>query len=295
MKKQISCSECQNKIADHQNSYSLQKNQDRHFCSRFCLEQFYHEQREYFADWGRGLGFAPENLPPGTSANNTNNANKDLSGIKLDSFQFPNSWNLPLGCFLYQNEKNFIIRIYLLTELDYPLLLLYETQTNAGNEARYFLDELREKNENLKQEREELMISPELSFELDQMRSSLLADLIKHKSDTDIGLESCELYSGYIETTLQSPDEVYAFSYKNGKNLQIFQKSLFDQFPLNHLPCYYLVICYELTQTSRFADQKDLIDQDDPVFLPLLCFPTQDENLVSYYRRGEVLMRRSLN
>jgi len=143
------------------------------------------------------------------------------------------------------------------------------------------------------QEREEVYLSRETLGEIDQMRSELLSELISRRKDSDIALEEFESFGHYLTQTLEKPDEIYEFLTKNNEKILVHISDHHSH--TKDKTFYYYVLCWEIPP-QKITDErsKDLI-QRSPIILPVLGFPSMDQTIYNFYRKGHCVSKRSLN
>jgi hypothetical protein len=281
------CHQCEQKITGYQNLYTCELKDKSHFCSKSCLNHYFVPHRKYFNRDSLGINILP--LSPSSLT---------VEGIKVSEVFLQSPWEADTKASIYQNENCYYFKIEILNKFNHPIYVLTEGTALEINFIHQYLGQFMVNRKQKEAEAdddasmadsEEFFISTELSLKLDQMRSELLADFLKNRSKGDIGPETHDLYAPYLTQTMEHPDEMFEanLTKKNSCLLQIFCK----QIPIGFLPSdqagfTYIVICYLLNQEN---------DDEDPVYLPLLSFPTRDRNLIQHYQSHQLVNKHSLN
>ena len=126
-----------------------------------------------------------------------------------------------------------------------------------------------------KEEPVDIELPADIMDSLDLKKSTFLAELMLHRKDEDIQFEQFHLYDEYLSQTLEKPDEIYEFVDEEGDSLNTYIKS----FKLDSKAFYYVVICYPYT----------IIEENKKALLPILTFPSIDNELYPLYAKGNKL------
>jgi hypothetical protein len=108
-------------------------------------------------------------------------------------------------------------------------------------------------------------------------KSEQLALLLERKATSDIDFEKFALYDDYIKPTLEDADEVYEYEDDSMDTIATYIKS----FKKQDLNFYYVVMCLQID----FNDQKG----SKRAMLPILTFPSIDNELYTFYAVGKSL------
>jgi len=170
---------------------------------------------------------------------------------------------LYLLCLIYQKKPSFI---FFIGETHDEKILNYYRQGESIKDIAAYLAEIPD--------------SPESMGASDEMlegkKSRLLAELLEKRSPSDIPFESFLLYDKNIATTLQDPDEVYAYKDIENDQIYVYFKALVE----GKKTYYQIVLALMLDhETSEVHD----------VVVPILSFPTLDPELYKSYQIGKQL------
>lgn len=114
-------------------------------------------------------------------------------------------------------------------------------------------------------------IDPEIVEQIELKKSTLLAFHLLHRKDADIPFEAYEMYSEFIEGTLDNPDETYMSEDDNGED-HITHIKAFDR---DGISFFYIAICIRVS-----------VDEESDLMIPVYSFPTIDGQLCDAYRTG---------
>jgi hypothetical protein len=136
-------------------------------------------------------------------------------------------------------------------------------------------------------EKEQLVLPQDVIDNIENLRSSYLADYLHVRSESDIPMEKFSYYDNCIEPCISEPDEVCEFIDKSGCILNTHIKS-FSYAPEDSF--FYYVICLKLDE--KFKDQET---PDEDVLIPVLSFPSNSRDIYSHFRKGDMITRKSVN
>ena len=108
---------------------------------------------------------------------------------------------------------------------------------------------------------------------LESKKSSLLADLLTKRLDSDISFEEFTNYEFCFQETLETPDEVFESKDKEGDVFFTYIKS----FIKDQSNFFYIISCLKRVSAESTEDVS--------VF-PVLAFPTNDMDLYLEFRSG---------
>lgn len=166
-------------------------------------------------------------------------------------------------CFVFNKMPSFVLAItatsneYLLQQFQFGKKVEVSTDYAAKNKTS--IDE----------------IDPEILEEIELKKSSLLAFHLSHCKEADIPFEAFEMYSEYIEGTLEKPDEVYRASDEFGDE-HLTHIRAFDR---DGISFFYIAICIQVS-----------VDEENDLLIPVYSFPTIDGVLCDHYRKGEKII-----
>lgn len=119
---------------------------------------------------------------------------------------------------------------------------------------------------------EEVNLPADLVEDLELKKSEYLADFIERRNDSDIEIELFTEYEQYLNLTLDDPDEEYMQEDDAGDEIMTFIKS----FQMNGKSFFYIACCVKLT----------LVQVKEKVMIPILSFPSIDQELYKFYAVG---------
>lgn len=120
---------------------------------------------------------------------------------------------------------------------------------------------------------DEINLPAELVEDLELKKSECLAQLLERRVDTDIAIDDYPKYDQFLSLTLEDADEEYTSSDESGDTVITFIKS----FHMNGKSFFYIATCISL----------ELQNVSETVMIPILSFPSVDNNLYKYYAVGE--------
>jgi hypothetical protein len=119
---------------------------------------------------------------------------------------------------------------------------------------------------------------PELSEEmlamLESKRSTLMNELLRERSKSDILIEEFSQYDIFLAETLDRPDEIFRYKDQDKDTLFIYVRT----YSQDSKSFYYIVMCMQY--------QNDM-ETEDSLLVPILSFPSLDVELYRKYKRGE--------
>lgn len=121
---------------------------------------------------------------------------------------------------------------------------------------------------------DEVEIPREAMEDLELKKSEYLAGLLEKRETEDIPFEEFAEYDQYLPLTIEDPDEIYASEDDSGDSIRTYIKS----FQIKGRPFFYVVVC------MKVEIQKP---QDHEALLPVISFPSTDQDLYKNYAVGE--------
>lgn len=280
------CSNCKKIVDSLDQLLFVEEQAHKGFCSDECIEQFYHFLGNFFSKRDRELREilqlkSEQSLDfvgvPRLMEKTLSNP-QEIWCIKNQLGEF-------IYSFIYSEEVergNTLYSIILCFVYQYrPAYILFSTATY--NEAHLFNYRFGTKVEDISPylsqseaaTSDSLEINQDMIDFFEQKKSSILAEMLQARKDSDIGFEQFTNYLDCHESTLQSPDEIYRMKDEDGDELYIYIKA----HARNAISFFYIVICVE--GKNRMDGKKTLF--------PVLGFPTLDPDLCRSFRKGELL------
>lgn len=278
------CYECKKPVDNIEDLLFVEAASTRSFCSEKCIEKHFSPMTNFFEGIEKKLRkkYAVETescldfLSDVTIMEKSMTSPDEIwcheNGIKEEIFSFIKKVSI-------KDEKPFYV-IVLCTIFDtYPGYVLLSTIT----ESKFLMEEFRIGTEvDLEEHFSEgesidgVDITNDEVENIEQKKSEILANHVSLHSPADIPVENYELYNDYIESTMDSPDEIFKTQDKAGDTIYTYIKA-FDK---EGVSFYYFVLCMRIDSASE--DSQELI-------IPVLNFPTVDGELYKSYHQGEKL------
>lgn len=275
----IFCENCRKKLDELSQLQFVEENSDRGFCSESCILEFYKPYMHEFSE-------LELNLRKKLNIDFNENANSILS----DEHYFDQILKKPTTELMCSNELNQDFYLHVLEfsvedKLYYYLAVLakYEKEPSfiyfrtIANDIR-FVDEFIKafKAQSLSENQKaslDFQVPSEWVEEVENKKSHFLAEHLVFRKDSDIPFEEFGYFDKYLDETLQSPDEVFQFEDDYGDLIYTSIKSFASQ----GQTFFYLVL------GMKYEDSKS----EQVAFLPILGFPTQDQDLYFKYAKGQ--------
>ena len=273
------CEHCREQIVDLKDIQFVEENSDRGFCSEKCIMDFYRpymlglEKEEYEFRKKLKLGQEDEYL--------------DIIGnnhyLELALNQPHEVWHLEndLGQSFYthilkvkSNDLD-VFFILICTHVDdSPSFVFYRLATSFKQLVHYYRRQKPIDSETIQEGEEPLdfEVPSEVLESLEGKKSVLLAEMMQVRSDHDIPFEQFLEFNQFLDSTMEDPDEIYEYEDMEGDLIHVLIKS----YKKMETSFFYIVIAmpYRLDQTNHLA------------LLPILGFPSIDENLYPNYTKG---------
>ena len=115
-----------------------------------------------------------------------------------------------------------------------------------------------------------------MPFDVEQKKSILLAELLENRRPEDIPFEKFHLYDHFIGPTLEHPDQIFKTKDEDGDELLVHRKNIKGH-PVEFA---YLVIAVLVEKANG-----------RPSIVPIISFPTIDNNLATAYCQGVLVNR----
>lgn len=271
------CSECKLIVPQLEKLLFIEDNSNLGFCSEACIEDFHFPIIRYFekleADLRLKHGLQNEKIEGLKSIDEKNlvdnvlakpsevwSVKNELSEEIFTYLKHFEAFTAVIICKVYKGEGSFVF-------------------LNTKTRSREFLAELRlgVKKEQIYEEREDTAMDEEdyqFMQLLENKKSTLLAELLIKRSDSDISFEEFNDYEFCFQECLDSPDEVFESKDKEGDVFFVYIKS----FIKGSSDFFYIISCLK---------RHDLADAKSVSVFPVLAFPTNDVALYSEMRTGK--------
>lgn len=284
------CNQCKKITEDIEQLYFVEEDSSRGFCSEACIEEYFTPIINYYEELEKGLR-QEHQLETEACLKYVGNQ-KYMEAIL----------SRPKEIWVNKNSLDEVIYTYICEFIDdssqkFYLVLLCSVynfkpsfifMATTSYESTY-IDEFRsgEKIDDVKEflessyddEIQEELFDEELSNEIEQLKSSILADLMTVRNDNDIEMEQYLLYDDFLQDTLSEPDEVY-INNEYDEEVSVYIKACEQK----GVSFFYMAIC-RLLQSE---DGREIV-------IPILTFPTIDGELSKHFKKGESLSKKLLN
>lgn len=285
IKKLFFCESCRTQIADVEEIHYIEENSDRGFCSEKCIMDFY---RPYMS--------LLEKEETQLRSDLALTSEEDYLDISANDHYLQMALSHPhevwvsvddIGQRFYTHiievnrdgEKIYFIIICSYVEggpsfVYYRLATKYEEILNKYRRDDKY-DEKFEEQAQAQNDLNQFQIPPEVIETMERKKSHLLSELMMNIKPHDIAIEEYVHYDQYMETTINDPDEIYSIEDEEGDELCTYIKS----YKLNENTFFYIAIVYPFE--SEELGQK--------VYLPIMGFPSVDEEVYKIYASGKKL------
>jgi hypothetical protein len=301
------CNQCGKEIENISDIYITSEKSTAPFCSEDCIVEHYSREIEFFSEKERSIR---EQFQLGEeSLEGVAGQVRETIENYTEAWMDKNELGLEYYTLFHEVEhEGRPVHIILIT-LFYdgrPSVILHHTRTLHSELLRYYrkgklikgtpqkvksLEDIDEGSghavEDETVDKEELVLPQVVIERIENLRSVYLADYLKVRGETDIPMEKFSYYDNCIEPCITEPDEVCEFIDKSGSVLNTHIKS-FSYAPEDSF--FYFVICLKLEEKY-----KDEGGEEDDVLIPVLSFPSTSSDIYSYFRKGDMITRRSVN
>ena len=282
-KKLFFCENCRIKVEDVTTLQFVEENSDRGFCSESCILEFYRPFMSFFEDeeddLREKLGLQHEDQYLDITSN------KHYLNTCLSSPNEVWSYETDLGQVFYthilpinQNGENlFFILICSYVE-DSPSFVFYRTASSSIDFVNFYRKDDKVEfseisTESYSNDEQDIDLSNEILEELELKKSQLLANILTARSESDIPLEDFISYDKYLSETIDSADDVFEYDDEEGDRINTFIKSYY----VDNISFFYIV----LTKQYKVEDEINV--------LPIIGFPSNDQNVYLEFSRGKKL------
>lgn len=279
------CSECKKILDSSDDLLFVEDNSNKGFCSEKCIESYYDFLSVHYVALDHSLR---------RDLNLQDEDALDYVGVPRlmeKTLQDPeeiwcqtNSLGETVHSFIYREELNDGRDLYyILLCLVYskrPAYIIHSTATFSEALVQSYrigttVENISDFTPGPSQKEEALQISQETMDILESKKSSLLAELMEHRKESDIPFETFTLYADYYTSTLENPDEVYKGQDLDEEDVYIYIKA-HDR---DGISFFFFVLC--IVAHNEMTGKSALF--------PVLSFPTIDPVLHRYYRKGDKL------
>ena len=188
-------------------------------------------------------------------------------------YKIKNNSYFILICSYYENEPAFVYFKTITKSLE--LIKLYRKSEKIDTEVER-TDDFQGHNSEKDEEVEvldEVQLPAELIEDIELKKSEHLALLLERRKESDIDFEKYPLYDDYLSLTLEDPDDEFHGKDEAGDHIISFIKS----FKKDEKAFFYIAICL----------QVDIPGTDEMALLPVLSFPSDDDDLYTFYAVGD--------
>ena len=169
-----------------------------------------------------------------------------------------------LICSYYESDPSFVF-FKTLTKSK-ALIHKYQREHRVVSEDESSIDK-KDKNS-----LDDISLPAEVIEGVDLKKSEYLAKLLINRKESDISIEQYPIYDDYITLTLNDPDDEFHSEDDAGDSIYTFVKS----FKKSGQDFFYIVICLNV----------DIPNSSDTALLPVITFPSIDEELYRLYAVG---------
>lgn len=282
------CCNCKKIVDDLDSLYFVEEGSPKGFCSEDCIEKYYLPIVQFYE--GEVESYRSSNeleTEDCLSFVGEPTFMEKLLSRPSEIWRQENDLKEEVYCFISENSDSMGEKFYLMAICSVfnnrPAFIFAATATKSLE----LLDEMRigeqvENPEEFIASAEETEMTNEPSIDKDTMqdlenkKSTYLAQLLVERKETDIPFEQFMLFDQYLEETLEGPDELYKFVDDDGDTIYSYMKA-HDR---EGISFFYFVLCMGF---------PNLTSNSGEAVLPIVSFPTLDGELSQSYRKGELL------
>lgn len=267
------CTQCDLPVDDIENMHFIDDKSNKGFCSAECITQHYNsishrlKLEELTIRSELGIEVEPWKV-----------ISDDLDNLVLYHPLEKRKYINHIGdrYFIHIALNDGVYLIYICSHFNDDVSYIFHKVRTRSQKmlSRYRIGENINRSSQLEQEEEKISdhfeVEPEILEELELRKSTALADLLSMRSDDDISFEEFIDYESYLSSTLEGPDEIFDDS---EDELSTYIKS----FKRDDFSFFYVVVCWKSPQVK---DNHQLL-------LPIIAFPSIDQDLYKHYAVGE--------
>ncbi len=290
------CSQCREFIEKIGDAYIVDEARPQAFCSEKCIVQFHDLDIKHFETQEREvrkqLGIEKEVV--GITTEDINHVIEETLDEPTTVYEDRDElgqvyYYLHSTHLIDDNEFNVVIIAKYFA--DKPSFIYHHVITKSEELTQYYrtgkpvrkTDEQVETVGDLK--KEELILPRQVMDEVEQMRSTMVAEMIEMRGEEDISIEKFALYENYIEGTLTDPDEVFEYLDDLKRPISVNIKA----YSLNKESFFYYVVCLKL-------NPKDVgLKEKEDVLIPILSYPSTARETYLHHQKGSATTKKSLN
>ncbi len=270
------CEMCRKTLGNNHQLQYVEENSDRGFCSETCILDFYRPYMQVLEKeekvWREELAIHQDTEHLHLLAEN--------HYIDKVLHQPHEIWKLQLNTGQYIFTHIAIIRInekdlfYIAICTHYenePSFVYYRTITSSSMLLNKYRRDEKQHFENPEVHEDQNAMAMEILEELENKKSTALAEMIMVRKDSDIPIEEFLSFDKYLNLTLNDPDEIYLDTDVDGDSVYIHIKSYLGQ----GQSFFYVVV------TLKYEDGEGI------KYLPVIGFPSFDDELYTMYAKGK--------
>lgn len=279
LEKTIFCENCRSKVSGIDNLFFIEDESDRGFCSEDCIKAFYKpfmetlEQEELIFRRNLNLSQEDDSLYYLTRQDLLDEAIYLPEEVWLLVNEVEQKFYTHIKTFFEDTKKYYLILICSYVDegasfVFYRTVTEFESLVNSYRRSTEMALKENSNSPDMNEASEDIPM--ELIETLDRKKSLFLAELLSHRNDEDISFELFMDYEKYLKDTMRSCDETYAFEDDEGDEIFTFIKS----FLVDDESFYTIALCYPYKVKQGIQ------------MLPILSFPSRDDDLYPHYIRG---------
>lgn len=289
-KKVYFCTNCRKRVDKVQNLLFVEESK-RGFCSESCIVEFFSPYMEAFdheeLEFRHMLGLESSEVGaeifqdrelfdqvlyyPGEVWYEKNEIQEEFYTHIL-SFGEGNKYFYIITCTYFEGEPSFVF--FKTVTQSSALVDMYRKQKRIDdNFASADVGKSTEDDEEAGEELTEINLPAEMVEDLELKKSEYLAVYLERRQDHDLPIEDFPRYEQFLGLTLEDADEEYLTEDDAGDEVMTFIKS----FQMNGIFFFYIACCVRIT----------LSQVGDKVMIPILSFPSIDQQLYKYYAVGQ--------
>ncbi len=293
------CSHCRKSVKDVKNLLFVEEESSRGFCTENCIIQFYTPYMEVMGE---------EELANRETCGLMSSEGKDhlyqnkelfekalyspdevwVEQSELREEYFTHIYNFKkdgtnfyfiLICSYYEGEPSFVFFKTITKSAE--LVDLYRKDkpgedelNNKKNKDISVSESSASDNDSEVESLDEISLPVEVVEDIELKKSQVLAELLERRKESDIKFEDFMIYDEYISLSIDDPDEIYETEDDAGDTISTNIKS----FQKGDLSFFYIVICTKIEIPGNL---------DQLVLVPILTFPSVDNDLYKFYAVGE--------
>lgn len=269
----------------------IEENSDRGFCCEECIMEFYRPYMQAFEqeeeDLRQELHLFEEDIDFNLLVNETYLQKALTSPDEVWHYKDEISQSFYTHIFEHKTNDAVIYQILIASYIDNsPAFVYYRTLTKELQILERYKRGVQLKvddlipDESMETQNEIAEIANEIIEEVESKKSMLLAQMLEHRTNSDIDFEEFIVYDKYLEQTINTPDEMFIIEDETGDEIysciRFFKMSDKTMF-------FYIALAYPY---------QDKLDNEVTHLIPILGFPSNDKKLYEFYANGESVTKR---